>query len=83
MDVSPFDPQIVFAWGETPEKAIKKAAAYFKKLGFDVKELTARHTGLTQPSAYKDTAFEVNTYEQSQRAREDTPSLKRFLVKRK
>ena len=80
MGVSPFDPEVVFVWATTALKARTKAAPHFKRIGLDVGELSARPTGLTQPSEYRDEHVMVNTYEQNKKLRQDFPATIRWRV---
>ena len=48
MDISPFDPNIVYTWAENADKARREAASYF---GHD--QLSVHHTGLTEPGGYE------------------------------
>lgn len=80
MTVSPFDPEVVFVWATTALKARTKAAPHFKRIGLHVGELSARPTGLTQPSEYRDEHVMVNSYEQNKKLRQDSPSMIRWRV---
>lgn len=83
MHASPFDPEMVFVWATTELRAKAKAAPYFHTMGVDGTELSARPTGLSSPSRYRDENVMVNTYEQDNLLRQDFPSMIRWLVKPK
>lgn len=80
VDVSPFDPATVYVWATTKTKALARAKRYFKNVGFNLYELTARHTGLTAPSQYRDENVAVNEWTQDPKLRQDYPSMKRYSV---
>lgn len=80
MEQSPFDPEVVFVWATTALKARTTAAPYYKRMGLHVGELSARPTGLTQPSAYRDEHVMVNVYEQNKKLRQDFPAMIRWRV---
>lgn len=81
MRVSPFDPESVFVWETTSSKAKAKAAPHFNRIGLDVRELSAKPTGLSTPSRYRDENVMVNEYEQNTKLRQDFPAQIRWLVK--
>lgn len=81
VDVSPFDPATAYVWATTATKALAKAKRYFKGVGFNIPDLTARHTGLTAPSQYRDENVAVNPWTQDPKARQDYPSMKRWTIK--
>ncbi len=67
LDVSPFDPTMVFVWAENAEKARRAASGY---LTGGVERVHA--TGLTQPGSYEMDQYGAEVIE---------PSVKRYSVK--
>jgi hypothetical protein len=81
VDVSPFDPTIVYVWATTGKKAIAKGMSYFNPLGVNPGDVTAKPTGLVAPSQYREENVMVNEFEQNRKLRQDFPSQLRWRLK--